>query len=112
MGYIGKMYGNAVPPQKTATTLANLDIAYPLQFITVTAATNFSLNGTMEPGQIITVIVRNNGSADITQTLPNSGKYVSLDGANIKIKNGGYVEISILCFKATNSGPCYIISSK
>ena len=47
MGYIGKMYGNAVPPQKTATTLANLDIAYPLQFITVTAATNFSLNGTM-----------------------------------------------------------------
>ena len=86
----------------TVTTLTSLPITKRLITATVAAATTLSLASALEIGDELHVIVYNNSASAITQTLPNSGSYISLSGTSISIPAGGRVEINILCY-ASNS---------
>ena len=86
----------------TVTTLASLPITKRLVTATVTAATTISLASALEIGDELHVIVYNSSASAITQTLPNTGSYISLSGTSISIPAGGRIEINILCY-ATNS---------
>lgn len=86
----------------TVTTLASLPITKRLVTATVTAATTLSLASALEIGDELHVIVYNSSASAITQTLPNSGSYISLSGTSISIPAGGRVEINILCYATTS----------
>ena len=86
----------------TVTTLASLPITKRLVTATVAAATTLSLASALEIGDELHVIVYNSSASAITQTLPNSGSYISLSGTSISIPAGGRVEINILCYATTS----------
>lgn len=86
----------------TVTTLASLPITKRLVTATVTAATTLSLASALEIGDELHVIVYNSSASAITQTLPNSGSYISLSGTSISIPAGGRIEINILCYATTS----------
>ena len=86
----------------TVTTLASLPISTRLVTATVTAATTISLASALAIGDELHIIVYNSSASAITQTLPNSGSYISLSGTSISIPAGGRVEINILCYATTS----------
>jgi hypothetical protein len=86
----------------TVTTLASLPITKRLVTATVTAATTISLASALAIGDELHIIVYNNSASAITQTLPNTGSYISLSGTFISIPAAGWVEINILCIATNN----------
>lgn len=86
----------------TVTTLASLPITKRLVTATVTAATTISLASALAIGDELHIIVYNNSGSIITQTLPNTGSFISLSGTSISIPAGGRVEINILCYATTS----------
>lgn len=79
------------------TSLANIPTTKRLVIATIDGSTNeLSLSGnTLTDGYEIHVIVKNNGSADVTVTLPSDGGYVTV-GDTIKITAGHTGEINII----------------
>ena len=88
------------------TTLANLPIDKDIIYATLSAATTLSLASALTAGQSLTIVCM--PSADITQTLPTTGGFTSMDGDSISLVSGKLAEISILCY----STGLYSISSK
>ena len=86
----------------TVTTLASLPITKRLVTATVTTATTISLASELAIGDELHIIVYNNSASTITQTLPNTGSFISLSGTSISIPAGGRVEINILCYATTS----------
>ena len=86
----------------TVTTLASLPITKRLVIATVSAATTLSLAAALEVGDELHIIVYNNSGSAITQTLPNTGSFISLSGTSISIPAGGRIEINILCYATTS----------
>lgn len=84
------------------TTLASLPISKRLVFATVSAATTISLASALSIGNELHIIVYNNSASAITQTLPNTGSFISLSGTSISIPAGGRIEINILCYASTS----------
>lgn len=93
----------------TATSLTNLDTSKSFIYATLSSsvsASSFTLSGTMSVGQVLTVLVLNNGSTTINITIPSTWK--TLDDYTLAVGANKFIEISILCY-ASNS---YIVSSK
>ena len=86
----------------TVTTLASLPISTRLVTATVTTATTISLASALAIGDELHIIVYNNSGGAITQTLPNTGSFISLSGTSISIPTGGRIEINILCYATTS----------
>lgn len=86
----------------TVTTLASLPITKRLITASVTSNTTISLASNLDVGDELHIIVYNNSASSITQTLPNSGNFISLSGDSIAIPSGIRIEINILCY-ASNS---------
>lgn len=86
----------------TVTTLASLPITKRLVTATVSAATTISLASALEVGDELHIVVYNSTASAITQTLPNTGSYISLSGTSISIPATGRIEINILCYAATS----------
>lgn len=85
----------------TVTTLASLPITKRLVTATVSAATTLSLASALEVGDELHIVVYNSSASAITQTLPNTGSYISLSGTSISIPAGVRIEINILCYATT-----------
>ena len=90
----------------TVTTLAALPVNKNIIYATLSAATDLSLASALTAGQSLTIVCM--PSADITQPLPVTGGFTSMDGDSISLVSGKLAEISILCY-ATG---LYSISSK
>lgn len=82
----------------TVTTLTSLPITKRLITASITANTTISLASNLDIGDELHIIVYNNSASSITQTLPNSGSYISLSGDTIVIPSGTRIEINILCY--------------
>ena len=86
----------------TVTTLASLPITKRLITATVTAATTISLLSDLSIGDELHIIVYKSTASAITQTLPNTGNYISLSGTSISIPATSRIGINILCYAATS----------
>lgn len=86
----------------TVTTLTSLPITKRLITASITSNTTISLASNLDVGDELYIIVYNNSASSITQTLPNSGSFISLSGDTIAIPSGIRIEINILCY-ASNS---------
>lgn len=86
----------------TVTTLASLPITKRLVTATVSAATTISLLSDLSIGDELHIIVYNSTASAITQTLPNTGNYISLSGTSIEIPANSRIEINILCYATTS----------
>lgn len=77
------------------TSLADIPTTKRLVIATISSSTNeLSLSGTLADGYEIHVIVINNGEADITVSLPQSGGYVAVgDTINIAASSTGEINI-------------------
>lgn len=85
----------------TVTTLANLPITKRSIVATVTAATSLSLASNLEVGQELYIRIYNNSSRAITQPIPNSGNFVSMNGTSVSIPSKSFIEMSIWCYKSS-----------
>ena len=84
----------------TVTTLANLPITKRSIVATVTAATSLSLASNLEVGQELYIRIYNNSSSAITQPIPNSGNFVSMNGTSVSIPSKSFIEMSIWCYES------------
>jgi hypothetical protein len=84
----------------TVTTLASLPITKRSIVATVTAATSLSLASNLELGQELYIRIYNNGSNTITQPIPNSGNFVSMNGTSVSIPSKSFIEMSIWCYES------------
>ena len=85
----------------TVTTLANLPITKRSIVATVTAATSLSLASNLEVGQELYIRIYNNSSSAITQPIPNSGNFVSMNGTSVSIPSNSFIEMSIWCYESS-----------
>ena len=85
----------------TVTTLANLPITKRSIVATVTAATSLSLASNLEVGQELYIRIYNNSSRAITQPIPNSGNFVSMNGTSVSIPSKSFIEMSIWCYESS-----------
>lgn len=85
----------------TVTTLANLPITKRSIVATVTAATSLSLASNLELGQELYIRIYNNSSSAITQPIPNSGNFVSMNGTSVSIPSKSFIEMSIWCYESS-----------
>lgn len=83
----------------TVTTLASLPITKRSIVATVTAATSLSLASNLEVGQELYIRIYNNSSSAITQPIPNSGNFVSMNGTSVSIPSKSFIEMSIWCYE-------------
>lgn len=84
----------------TVTTLASLPITKRSIVATVTAATRLSLASNLELGQELYIRIYNNSSSAITQPIPNSGNFVSMNGTSVSIPSKSFIEMSIWCYES------------
>lgn len=84
----------------TVTTLASLPITKRSIVATVTAATSLSLASNLEVGQELYIRIYNNSSSAITQPIPNSGNFVSMNGTSVSIPSKSFIEMSIWCYES------------
>lgn len=84
----------------SVTTLVNLPATKRSIVATVTAATNLSLASNLELGQELYIRIYNNSSSAITQPIPNSGNFVSMNGTSVSIPSKSFIEMSIWCYKS------------
>ena len=96
------------PNCPTVTTLVGIPSTATTVIANLADATNLSITGTMKVGQEILISAK--ATADFSQPLPNSGEFVSLDGASVDIVSGQRFNISVLCIGIMN--PKYELSSK
>lgn len=85
----------------TVTTLASLPITKRSIVATVTAATSLSLASNLEVGQELYIRIYNNSSSAITQPIPNSGNFVSMNGTSVSIPSKSFIEMSIWCYESS-----------
>lgn len=85
----------------TVTTLANLPITKRSIVATVTTATSLSLASNLEVGQELYIRIYNNSSSAITQPIPNSGNFVSMNGTSVSIPSKSFIEMSIWCYESS-----------
>lgn len=85
----------------TVTTLANLPITKRSIVATVTAATSLSLASNLEVGQELYIRIYNNSSSAITQPIPNSRNFVSMNGTSVSIPSKSFIEMSIWCYESS-----------
>lgn len=85
----------------TVTTLASLPITKRSIVATVTAATNLSLASNLEVGQELYIRIYNNSSSAITQPIPNSVNFVSMNGTSVSIPSKSFIEMSIWCYESS-----------
>lgn len=84
----------------SVTTLVNLPATKRSIVATVTAATSLSLASNLELGQELYIRIYNNSSSAITQPIPNSGNFVSMNGTSVSIPSKSFIEMSIWCYKS------------
>ena len=84
----------------SVTTLANLPATKRSIVATVTAATSLSLASNLELGQELYIRIYNNSSSAITQPIPNSGNFVSMNGTSVGIPSKSFIEMSIWCYES------------
>lgn len=84
----------------SVTTLVNLPATKRSIVATVTAATSLSLASNLELGQELYIRIYNNSSSAITQPIPNSGNFVSMNGTGVSIPSKSFIEMSIWCYES------------
>lgn len=84
----------------SVTTLVKLPATKRSIVATVTAATSLSLASNLELGQELYIRIYNNSSRAITQPIPNSGNFVSMNGTSVSIPSKSFIEMSIWCYKS------------
>lgn len=84
----------------SVTTLVNLPTTKRSIVATVTAATSLSLDSDLELGQELYIRIYNNSSSAITQPIPNSGNFVSMNGTSVSIPSKSFIEMSIWCYES------------
>lgn len=77
------------------TTLANIPITYPVVYAEVSSSTNLSFSETPVVGQTISIFIKNIGTADFTQILPNNGSTWFSIKPEVTVKKGEYVNIKV-----------------
>lgn len=81
----------------TATSLTSISIAFTRMVITISSAQGtFTYAATPPEGFEQTILLKNSSGTAITQAIPNSGTWKSLDGASITVPASGSVELNIL----------------
>lgn len=85
----------------TVTTLANLPITKRSIVAIVTEATSLSLASNLEVGRELYIRIYNNSSSAITQPIPNSGNFVSMNGTSVSIPSKSFIEMSIWCYESS-----------
>lgn len=84
----------------SVTTLVNLPATKRSIVATVTAATSLSLASNLKLGQELYIRIYNNSSSAITQPIPDSGNFVSMNGTSVSIPSKSFIEMSIWCYKS------------
>lgn len=82
----------------TVTSLANLPVTRRSIVATVTAATSLSLYNALAAGRELYIRIYNNSSSAITQPIPNTGNFVSMNGTSVTIPAGSFIEMSIWAY--------------
>lgn len=85
----------------SVTTLVNLPATKRSIVAKVTAATSLSLASNLELGQELYIRIYNNSSSAITQPIPNSGNFVSMNGTSVSIPSKSFIEMSIWCYESS-----------
>ena len=80
----------------TATSISNVKIDKRMCKCTITSSGSFSLQSTPAAGKDIHVIVYNNGSSEITVSLPTASPYIILGSDALSIPSKKYAEINAL----------------
>jgi len=85
----------------TRTTMAAMPITNAHIVVSTAVATAWSWANTPAAGQMFHILLKNTGSSDFTQPIPNAGSWDSNNEATVVVKVGCYVELS-----------CWYIDSK
>ena len=86
----------------TVTTLVGLPVDKRSIVANITAAQDPSLSAALTPGRELYIRIYNNSSSPITQPIPNTGNFVSMNGTSVSIPAGSFIEMSIWAY-ADNS---------
>lgn len=84
----------------TVTSLSNLPTTKQVVSVTLERPSTLSINGTLSEGRHLLVGIT--PTNDFTLPIPNSGSFVSMDGASVSCKAGQRVELSILRVSGKN----------
>lgn len=79
-----------------SNTVTDLPIDVKLIVATIASSSSFSLTEVPEQGREIHILVNNNGTSDITITLPTASPYVPVNGDHTTVPVGGYAEINAI----------------
>lgn len=80
----------------SVTSLSSLSIDHNLVVAKLSGSQSFSLSSIPNAGREIHVLVNNNGTSDITITLPTASPYVPVNGDHTTVPVGGYAEINAI----------------
>jgi len=78
----------------TRTTMASMPITNAHILVSATVATAWSWATIPAAGQMFHILLKNTGSSDFTQPIPNAGSWDSNNEATVVVKAGSYVELS------------------
>ena len=80
------------------TTLTGLPINKDIVVATLSAATDLTLSAAMDVYQLLTIVVK--PTSAITQPIPITNGWSSMDGDTLTLESGKLAEISILCYES------------
>lgn len=86
----------------TVTTLVGLPVDKRSIVANITTAQDPSLSAALTPGRELYIRIYNNSAGPITQPIPNTGNFVSMNGTSVSIPAGSFIEMSIWAY-ADNS---------
>ena len=86
----------------TVTTLVGLPVDKRSIVANITTAQDPSLSAALTPGRELYIRIYNNSGSPITQPIPNTGNFVSMNGTSVSIPAGSFIEMSIWAY-ADNS---------
>lgn len=86
----------------TVTTLVGLPVDKRSIVANITSAQDPSLSAALTPGRELYIRIYNNSGNPITQPIPNTGNFVSMNGTSVSIPAGSFIEMSIWAY-ADNS---------
>ena len=82
----------------TVTSLTDLPVTRRSIVANLDTASSLSLYDVLTAGRELYIRIYNNSSSEITQPIPNTGNFVSMNGTSVTIPAGSFIEMSIWAY--------------
>lgn len=80
----------------TITSLTSVPTDKRLVVVSISADETITLDGSIDTGRELHIIINNTGSSDISASLTSSENYITITEFPITVKAGGYAEINVI----------------